>query len=287
MNPREFIIAKQIEWAKNQKINLIGSQGDQGRKVYTTTVEENLFQPLNTQTKSELLAGDGSELLNKANRPAKIQALHSSSALCINIFDYWRNFTDISSIVWACGLTRHNQQMLGTINFEEKFPIDDKFRYSPNIDVVLHPATEKSVKAYAIECKFTEAYSSREHGGLDKKYLDNSPIWQYLSNIKSLAKAISPDDTQFVHLHAAQLIKHILGLNRKFGHGAYRLLYLWYDTFGEAGCKHHQEVGHFAEVARKDGVKFHAITYQDLIINLAKFRERHEKYIMYLTDRYL
>ncbi len=107
-----------------------------------------------------------------------------------------------------------------------------------------------------------------------------------LPNIKSLSKAISPDDTQFIHLHAAQLIKHILCLNRKFGHCAYRLLYLWYNSFGEAGCKHHQDVKPFAKVVHKDDVRFHVTTYQDLIINLAKFRERHERHITYLTNRY-
>jgi len=287
VNSSKYIIVKQIEWAKNQNINLIGSQGARGRKIYTTSIEENLFQPLNQQTREELIEGDGSELNGRTNHPAKIQALNSSSALGINIFDYWRNFSDISIIVSACGLTRSDNQITGKIQFEQKFSIDDRFQYAPNLDVVIYPDNPKTIKAYGVECKFTEPYSSRGHGGLDEKYLENQEIWQKLSNTKSLAQKISPIDSESIYLHTAQLIKHILGLNRKFGRGAFRLLYLWYDVLGEPGYRHNQEIERFSEVVRLDGIKFHSITYQELIINLAKHRAGHEMYIRYLTDRYL
>jgi len=155
VNSAEYIIAKQIEWAKNQKIDLIGSQGARGRKVYTSSVEENLFQPLHQQTREELIQGDGSELNGSNNRPAKIQALHSSSALGINIFDCWRNFSDISPVLLACGLIRPGSQITGKILFEQKFPIDHRFQYAPNLDVVIIPDNPKKVKAYGVECKFT------------------------------------------------------------------------------------------------------------------------------------
>ncbi len=287
MNPSEHIIVKQIEWAKNHNINLIGSRGPRGRKVYTTSVVENLFQPLNQQTREELIKGDGSELNGSTNRPAKIQALHSSSALGINIFDYWRNFSDISVIVSACKLARAGKLIKGKIQFEQKFPIDDRFRYAPNLDVVIYPDNSKTIRVYGIECKFTEPYSSRHHGGLDEKYFENSAAWRKLSNTKSLAQKISPNDSDFAYLHAAQLIKHILGLNRKFGHGSYRLLYLWYDALGESGYRHNQEIERFSEMVSKDGVKFYSITYQELIVELAKHRVEHEQYVKYLTQRYL
>ncbi len=287
MNALEKIISKQIEWAHNRKIKLIGSQGASGRKVYTRTVEDNLFQPLSEQTRKELIEGDGSELKIGANRPSKIQALHSSSALGINIFDYWRKLSDISVPAQAGGFTRTNSTMTGRIQFEQKFPIDDKFQYSPNLDVVIYPDRTKKYKIYGIECKFTEPYSSRGHGGLDKKYLENHEIWQILAETKKLACKISPNDTEFSYLHAAQLIKHILGLNRKFGHGRYRLLYLWYDALGKFGYKHKQEIEQFKEVVRSDGVVFHDLTYQELIINLAKYRKWHEEYLRYITERYL
>jgi len=286
VNAFEYILAKQIEWAKNQDIRLIGSRGSRGRRNYTSVLKENLFQSLNPSTREELVAGDGSELNGGNKRPAKIQALHSSSALAVNLFDYWRCSRDISIILSACKLAR-SSSIFGTIQFEQKFPIDKRFKFAPNLDVVLYPENHKSIKAYAIESKFTEPYSSRGHGGIDKKYLDNSAIWDNLSAIKLLAQKICPDDMEFAYLHAGQLIKHILGLNKKFGHGNYRLLYLWYDTVGAAGCGHQCEIERFSKIVQSDGVKFHSITYQELIINLAKYRKQHGEYVKYLTQRYL
>lgn len=286
MSASEQIIAKQVEWAQNKGFVLVGSRGNRGRKVYTTKLQDNLFQPLNTQTRIELEEGDGGELKGTVKRPAKIQALHSSSALGINVFDYWRNSPDLSIITSSCGLSRSSHKLTGNIRFEQKFPIESRFRYSPNIDVVILPNSGK-YKCFAIECKFTEAYSSRGHSGLDSKYLENEHIWQGLSATKQLAQEISPNDSRFDFLHAAQLIKHILGLNRKYGHSRYRLLYLCHDAFGEPGFRHHQEVDEFARIVRSDGVVFHETTYQDLIVRLAQHREQHNEYVKYLTERYL
>lgn len=286
LNASEQIIAKQIAWAKNKGLPLVGSAGDRGRKAYTTKMADNLFKSLNDKTKYELEEGDGGELNGKEDRPAKIQALHSSSALGINVFDYWRGSTDISTITDSCGLSRADGELTGEIRFEQKFSIDDRFQYSPNLDVMIFPESGR-YKAFAIECKFTEAYYSRAHGGLDQKYFADKGIWANLSNTKHLAQKISPDDNHFRHIHAAQLIKHILGLTRKFGHSRYRFLYLWYDALGEPGFRHRQEVKECAEIVRSDDVIFHEKTYQDLIVHLAKYREKHAAYVKYLTSRYL
>ena len=287
MNASEQIIAKQIEWAKNKGLQLIGSAGDRGRKVYTTKITDNLFQPLNDKSKNELEGGDGGELKSKAGLPAKIQALHSSSALGVNLFDYWRRVVDCSPLFSACGLSRTGSQLTGEIKFEQKFPIDDRFQYAPNLDVAFFPARPQKIKVFAIECKFTEAYSSRKHGGLDQKYFTNESVWENLSSIKRLAQIISPADDEFCFLHAAQLIKHVLGLNRQFGPSRHRLLYLWFDALGESGFRHRQEVERFSEIAHSDGVLFHAISYQELITYLSQYREQHNKYVSYLTERYL
>jgi hypothetical protein len=286
LNASEQIIAKQIEWAKSKGLQLVGSAGDRGRRVYTTTITDNLFQSLSEKSRKELDAGDGGELKAKEGQPAKIQALHSSSAIGINVFEYWRDKSDLSLLLASCGLSRADRALPGEIRFEQKFSIDDRFPYPPNIDVVILPQTGR-YEAFAIECKFTEAYSSRPHGGLDSKYFENEDVWQNLSATKPLAEAISPDDNRFTHLHAAQLIKHILGLNRKFGHSHFRLLYLWYDALGEPGFRHRHEVEEFADIVRSDGVLFHATTYQELIVRLAQYRQQHTEYVTYLTNRYL
>ena len=286
MNASTQIISQQIEWARNRGIHLTGSRGSRGLEVYTTTLEDNLFQPLSEATREELSGGDGGELKSAPGQPAKIQALHSSSALGVNVFDYWRGKKDLSILTAACGLTAAGHEVAGEIRFEQKFSIDVRFRYAPNLDVLIYPQSS-TYAAFGIECKFTEPYSSRGHGGLDSKYLGNDAAWQHLSHTRELAQKISPIDTGFKHLHAAQLIKHILGLNRRFGHRRYRLLYLWYDALGEPGSKQRQEIDAFSAIARADGVIFHQTSYQELILRLAKHRESHPDYLAYLTGRYL
>jgi len=287
MNAYNKIIFKQIEWAKNRGIRLTGSRGKRGLEVYTTNLKDNLLQTLDERTRRELEHGDGGELTGKDGQPAKMQALHSSSALGVNVFDYWRTMTDLSILTTACGLTAAESKITGEIHFEQKYPIDSRFQFAPNIDVMIVPHKEGKYRAFAIECKFTEAYSPRKHGGLDEKYFDKEDHWSNLTATRKLALKVSPKDVDFEYLHAAQLIKHVLGLNRKYGHSHYRLLYLWYDTLGEPGYKHRQEVEKFSEIVRSDGVIFHEITYQELIIRLAEHRTDHSKYITYLTERFL
>jgi hypothetical protein len=242
---------------------------------------------LNDETRKELDDGNGGELATGVDGPAKIQALHSSSALGVNVFDYWRGKPDISIITISCGLSDADHDLTGEIRFEQKYSIEDHFPIPSNIDVVIKPNRPDKHKVFAIECKFTEAYSSRGHGGLDSKYFENADNWEGLSATAKRAREISPVDNQYKYLHAAQMIKHILGLNRKYGNSHYRLLYLWYDGLGEPDYKHRQEIEEFTEIVRSDGVIFHATTYQDLIIGLAKNRENHSQYVSYLTERYL
>ena len=88
-------------------------------------------------------------------------------------------------------------------------------------------------------------------------------------------------------LSAAQLLKHILGLKRHFGRNGFRLLYLWYDVFGEQGLRHRNEIEEFSRISKQDGIKLHSLTYQKLISTLAgQFRTEHQAYVRYLTERY-
>lgn len=288
MNGRQYIIAKQTEWAKNQGIKLIGSKVDRGQPMYTSELNENLFKPLLPDVRKSFENGDGGELKSSEN-PGKMQAVHSSSALGVNVFQYWKKSpAEISKIAAACGFCSPESQVSRDIQFEAKYPIDDGFGKHPNIDVVIHNDTEAHIKAFAIECKFSEAYGSREHSGLKEKYLDCYELWNDIPELRRLAERISPNDNDFSFLHAAQLIKHTLGLKRAFGHSGFRLLYLWYDVLGSEGKNHRDEAAQFSSVAKNDGIKFHSLTYQELITKLAGHeRTAHPEYIRYATERYL
>jgi hypothetical protein len=80
MKAYEYILAKQIHWALNQGISLVGSRGKRGRGAYTHILEENLFEPLDPDVRKHFETGDGGEINGSRNKPAKMQAVHSSSA---------------------------------------------------------------------------------------------------------------------------------------------------------------------------------------------------------------
>jgi len=276
MNGYQYILTKQTEWAKNR-----------GRLAYTKDLDDNLFQPLLPDVRKSFSEGDGGEL-GSAGFPGKMQAIHSSSALGVNVFQYWKSISAVPVIAAACGFCRRGSEVSCDIQFEEKYPINDSFGFHPNIDVGIHNKPEAKIQRFAIECKFSEAYGSHKHGGLKKKYLDCGDIWDDIPKLRAFAQRISPDDKEFKHLHPAQLIKHILAMKRQFGRDGFRLLYLWYNVLGEQGNYHQDEVAEFAKVARKDGIKFHSLTYQELITTLAnQLLSDHHEYVRYLTERYL
>jgi len=284
MRAYDYILSKQIQWARNNGIDMIGSKRNRGYPAYTQNLYDNLFEPLSDDIKSSFQKGDGGEL---AGNPSKMQAVHSSSALGVNIFQYWQSNNEVEKIAHACGFCRKTTKISKDISFEVKYSIDERFQYSPNIDVVINNDPASQYKVFAIECKFTEAYTDREHSGIKKKYLDLD-IWEGIPRLHDLAKSISPDDHQFQLLHSAQLIKHILGLKKIFGKTNFRLLYLWYDALGREGAQHREEIYEFLEVAKSDDIAIHELSYQELIARLAdNYRVSHKKYVEYITSRYL
>ena len=285
MNAREYILSKQIQWAYRNNIVLIGSKGNRGRKAYTQKLDDNLFEPLMIKVRKSLEKADGGEL---SGNPCKMQAVHSSSALGVNVFQYWKKINQVPAIAAACRFCNTGNTSSQGINFEAKYPISEKFLRSPNIDVVINNSPESRFKVFAIECKFSEAYYSRTHSGISPKYIKLNKAWNDMPNLLKLAKTISPDDKKYFYLHSAQLIKHILGLKEKFGKNKFRLLYLWYDTIGPESEIHHKEIDEFTAIIKADNIHFHAMSYQDLIIKLAKnYRKSHKGYIDYITGRYL
>ena len=226
MNGYEYILSKQTAWANNSAITLIGSKGKRGRPAYTCKLDQNLFQQLLPDVRESFSAGDCGEL-GSTEFPGKMQAVHSSSALGVNVFQYWKSIKAVPVIAAQRGLCRVGSQVSRDIQFEEKYPINDTFGFHPNIDIVIHNKSTAKFKRFAVECKFSEAYGAHKHGGFKGKYLGLDDLWPDIPDLLCFARRISPDDHEFIHLHPAQLVKHILGLKRQFGKAGFRLLYLW------------------------------------------------------------
>jgi len=288
MKAYEYILSKQVQWALNQNLALIGSKGDRGRPTYVEQLEDNLFEPLLPKTRQEFESGDGGETFGSSNSPAKMNAVHSSSALSVNIFQYWQKINQVPSIASACGLCNKKNKYPESISFEQRYPINESFQFHPNIDVIIKNRKGSKYKLYAIECKFSEAYSTQGHSGLKQKYIALNDIWQDIPNLYELSISISPDDKLYTHLHPAQLIKHVLGLKNQYGKIGFRLVYLWYDTLGYEGYKHRKEIEEFQKITKKDNIHFHELSYQALILRLSnEFRDSHKEHVKYITNRYL
>ena len=325
MNGLEFIKSKQQNWARRKGFELVGGTiPNKGEKNYLSDLANNLFEPLTEENVKSFDSGAGNETKDCKTRLAKMKALHSSSAIVVNLFQYWQE-KDPCPLLNACRLTSKTDRIDGymfknigsdspveiripniEIRFEEQFEIcKDKhlFPRVPNIDVIIY----SRYADIAIESKFLEPYDNRKHKGLKQKYIDDISFWDGLPNLNELAKEISPDNNKFRYLDAAQLIKHILGLKKKYSntphiaetqgirklritplHKSFCLLYLWYDVLGKDGFKHREEIEQFAKVAEKDNIRFKHITYQEVIAKLSRdFYQGNEIYCNYLTDRYL
>ncbi len=254
----DFIKTKQRRWAHRNNIPLrSGSYHD-----YTKNVNDNIYKGLLETTKKEFSKGNGNELKGSRNTPPKICALHSSAALCVNVFQYWKNKENESftGILNFCGN--------GEIKFEQKFEIDKRFEIPPNLDVVIKTKNnDLNKQILAIECKFSEPYYHAHNSGLEK-YLKIPKLWEGLLNTYYLANEIKMEEKSFRFLDAAQLIKHILGLKNKEGINRFKLLYLWYDVPGTAGKHHKNEIDKFTKIVRQDGIDFFSLTYQEVILQM-------------------
>lgn len=283
MSSSDFIKSKLQLWALRKGIALIGSKITQGEKYYTKNRDDNFFQPPSKTTLDDFSKADGQELGN-GKFPGKIQALHSSSAFAVNFFEYWKLSPDKDFLAKGLKIPSKN---ISDIRFEQKYPILGENHKPPNIDVVIE---YNNYNVCAIECKFTEAYTYRKGThGFKKEYFSKNDLWKELPNLLSYAQSISPNDILNNYLHPAQLIKHTLGLlNKHKDKKKFRLLYLWYDAYGEEGFNHRKEIENFSEVIKKDDIIFQYISWQELIISMAnKHIVAHQKYFDYITERYL
>lgn len=267
-SPALLVRRQQQRWALRCGIAFDGSG-------YTADLSDNLFAPLCEASRAEFADADGGELGRPGER-AKMQALHSSSALACNVFEYWRE-RDATPLARCFGVDGPAQ-----IEFERKYPTGLPGN-APNLDVVLRPS---SGPLLAIESKFLEPYGRHVHG-LKDKYFEPSPgRWARsgYSHCQELARALR-SEPRFRWLHAEQLLKHVLGLTAR--EESWRLLYLWYEVAGPAGAEHRAECEQFARVVAGDGIDFAALSYQSLFADLcARVGQRDTAYTHYLGERY-
>lgn len=270
-DPASPVKAHLREWAQANAISI-------DKSGYTLTLSDNLFIDLSPAAKAEFSAGDGGELGASGER-GKMQALHSSSALACNVFEYWRG-RERAPLARALGV----DGTIASVRFEKKFPTGLPGN-APNLDVVLEVEDGLLV---AIESKFLEPYGRPHPAGFKPKYFEDSPgLWeqQGMRRCQAAAEALQAGEVSFRWLHAEQLLKHILGLSKSGPEWA--LLYLWYQPPGDAGTEHAAEAGAFAELVEGDGIGFRSMTYQELFERFIEVSAGDADYRAYLCSRYL
>lgn len=267
------ITSCQLKWAVHENIPLEGH--------YTKTVPDNIFaHELHPETTKEYQRGKGHELEGKQ---AHMKALHSSSALVVNVFDYWRRQNRIQDIARCCGA----EGIINGMEFEKTHPIKGVDRTPPHLDVEFTGSIP-----LAIESKFTETYHRKTRR--DNKdthldgYLERRDIWNGVPKLEALAESIiqkSGTRTDFEYLDVPQLIKHILGLTSCY-RGKFCLLYLWYKIDSKEAKHHEEELARFSTSA-SDEINFRIMTYQYLFSKIRRLPDVDSVYIKYLEQRYL
>ena len=274
MGLRDTWKADQVRWAAER-----GCSHD--TKGYVESLSINLFHPMLPATEAEFSLGSGGELRasRRASQP-KMHALHSSSVLACNVFDYWRA-KGIGPVGKVLGIESHIERL----TFEAQFPTGLPGK-PPNIDVALWLESDD---VWGIESKFTEPFGIPKTGPAfnDKYFPAGLPVWsdRGLTKCGALAIALQKGAVRFRHLDAAQLLKHALGLHANHL-GRFTLCYLYADADTPEGKEHRSEISEFG-VAVDGDFPFVSLSYTTFLKGLRRLGSvDHDSYFAYIGTRY-
>ena len=273
MSSKSELLLHQRSWAESR-----GLEPDS--RGYLTDVASNLLRPMHARTKSAFDSGSGSELQDTPSRPAKMKALHSSSALAVNVFDRW---VDGDKVALQAALQLDTA--ISAISFEAQYPTNLTGN-PPNLDVALELADGFTI---GIESKFSEwltPKSASKEPFKSKYFPSGESLWQQrgLPKSQQLAEQMNNSDVQFRYLDAAQLLKHALGMATQLG-DRFSLFYMYLDWPGKESAVHIEEIDRFAGLV-DSRLGFRVITYQELFSALRGQAGVDSEYLDYLRERY-
>ena len=278
MTLRQRLEQWQAEWAQRRGI-AFRPRNDSSPARAVIRLSDQFLEPLDAAAENEFLRGAGGELSGEGSA-GHLYSLLSSAALAVNVFQHWR-YRPKRALLRALSFQEPGPVWLG---YEQPFPIVAGFGTPPQADVTL-AAGGVTQFLCAIEAKFGEPYAEMPQHGLRPGHAGHA-FFKEWPNLAKLAQQISPEDCIHQHLHAAQLLKHLLGLRT---HAVrFTLAYLWFDVRGPAGRRHRDEAHEFTLRARRDGLDVWAMSWQELWVALAEEapEAEHRAYLDYLRDRY-
>lgn len=285
MTSGQLVQGKLQAWAKRYAIPLQGSEGARGAPNYTLTVEENLFREhLLPAARMSFDAGAGGELTGAI---PTMSALHSSAALAVNLFQYWLERRDTSTLAQLLEVPSTDVEGAA---FEDCFPVCDAprekgFRTDPHLDFAFRYSDGSRV---GVECKLFEPYGRLDDKLLRRAYLELVGAWDDIRACRALADQLATDPAGYRRLGASQLLKHILGLKAGLSADKWRLLYLYLDAPGREAAEHRQELERFQATISPDKIWFVPMSVQEFILRaVSRIRHDHQGYVDYLAERYL
>lgn len=243
------------------------------------SLRDNFREPLDAATLAEL--GRGSELAPGRTRPARAYSLCSSAALVVNFFGWWRG-RDQTPLVRALGVDAAGGTRL---KLEEPLPTGLPGD-APTVDVALFLPDGRRI---AIESKYAEWLVRRPRGKRafkDKYFPAGQGVWAAagLPRCQALAEELQDGRERYRFLHAAQILKHALGLAHE-GFRSSALVYLYYDRDCKEAAVHRAELERVAARLRPE-VDFRFATYQTLFDALRDADGVARDYVDYLGQRY-
>lgn len=279
MASRSLLLRRQRSWARRAGLR-VDAAG------YLPDVAANLRGPLSPSALADFTARGGSEFHDGEGRAgrahaARLRAVHSSTALAVNVFDYW-NGSDAAPLGAALGLPAPVRRIV----FEPHLPTG--LGGNPaNPDVLLGLENGALV---ALECKFSEWLVPRRARGqvFHERYFppDRHP-WEEagLPECQALAAELQAGTEYFRYLDTGQLLKHALGLAAT-GATDWTLVYLYFDWPGSIQRAHAAELARVA--ARLSGeTGFRALSYQALVADWpVSSAPVGREFLAYLSARY-
>lgn len=244
---------------------------------------QNLRTSLSKRAVDAFSIGATAELVDSANGgAAKMRALYSSSALAVNVFDYWLSH-DAGVLLRALRVDGK------PMSLEFEAPLRTGYGTPPQLDVLIRLSGGGLV---GIESKFTDwmTKKSKQAEKLSPYFQvdGSSSYWSRagLAASHQLAKSILDKPDTFQVLEVPQLLKYALGLQKAAGQKPWSLLYLYYAGSGEIAQMHEDELARFAATVGTE-VHFSSMTYQSLFASLASMpSDVDPTYVAYLHERY-
>ena len=216
---------------------------------YVRDVTENLLPTVRlADFEADLRAGDGNEL------EGKFKAVHSSSALAVNVFAPFRARGSDLIVPGSGSITG--------LEFERKCSHGVSSR-APNLDVLL-TGPEGVI---GIESKLTEPLS-RHRAVFSPRYREKIRDERRESAWFREMLCLENDPERYAWLDAAQLVKHAYGLAHTFPDNLVTLLYLYWEPRNAERfplfVEHRREVDAFSERVAGTRPSFCAMSYLEL-----------------------